>query len=94
MKIEYLYEFLDLVETMNYSLSASRLYISQPTLSRHIQAMEKELGFPLFHTSSHAYRCTADGSSQDGRGLGSVQAYRLLDVPTADSGERPTKTTK
>lgn len=61
MKIEYLYEFLDLVETMNYSLSASRLYISQPTLSRHIKAMEKELGFPLFNTTSHGISLTRTG---------------------------------
>lgn len=61
MKIEYLKEYLDLAETMNYSLSAGRLYISQPTLSRHIQTMEKELGFSLVETSSHGITLTKTG---------------------------------
>lgn len=30
MKIEYIREFMDLAETLNYSASSGRLYISQP----------------------------------------------------------------
>ena len=62
MKLEYLREFLDLTETLNYSLSAGRLFLSQPTLSRHIQAMEKELGFSLVITSNHGIELTRAGT--------------------------------
>lgn len=62
MKIEYIREFMDLAETLNYSASSGRLYISQPTLTRHIQAMEKEIGSPLVVTSSHGVELTREGS--------------------------------
>lgn len=48
MDISYLNEFVVLAEVKKYSAAAQRLHISQPTLSRHIQAMEAELGSPLF----------------------------------------------
>lgn len=62
MKLEYIREYLDLTETLNYSVSSRRLYISQPTLTRHIQAMEKELGFALINTSSHNIWLTKAGT--------------------------------
>lgn len=48
MDINYLIEFLALVENKNYSEAADKLYISQSTLSKHIIALEKELNFVLF----------------------------------------------
>lgn len=52
MNVTYLFEHLDelllLAEIQNYSEAADALYISQSSLSKHIQIMEKELGAPLF----------------------------------------------
>lgn len=52
MDINYLFEHLDefllLAEQQNYSETADALYISQSSLSKHIQIIEKELGAPLF----------------------------------------------
>lgn len=48
MDIEYLKEFIALSTTLNYLEAAENLFISQPTLTRHIQALESELGAPLF----------------------------------------------
>ena len=45
MKTEHMREFLELAETKNYSSAAKNLFISQPTLSRRIQAIEEELGY-------------------------------------------------
>lgn len=61
MKIEFIREFLHLTETLNFSLSASQLFISQPTLSRHIQILEKEIGHSLVYTSSHGVFLTKYG---------------------------------
>ena len=47
MNTERLYEFLVLSRVLNYSRAAKALYISQPILTRHIQALEAELGVPL-----------------------------------------------
>lgn len=44
MRIEYLREFLAIAEKGSFSQAALALHISQPALSNHIQAMERELG--------------------------------------------------
>ena len=61
MKIEHIREFLEVTETLNYSIAAKNLYTSQSAITRHIQAMEKELGVKLFDTSSHGVTLTDAG---------------------------------
>lgn len=53
--------FLEVVKRGNFSLAAANLYMSQPTLSRHIQALEEELGAPLFIRANNAVRLTDIG---------------------------------
>lgn len=48
MNIEVILEFIDLAETLNFTKTAQRCRIAQPALSKHIAAMEKELGVELF----------------------------------------------
>lgn len=52
MDISYIKEFVILAETMNYTAAAYQMHLSQSTLSRHIQTLEKELGHSLFHRST------------------------------------------
>ena len=40
--------FLTLVEEKNYTKTASKLYITQPSVTHHIKALEKELNVSLF----------------------------------------------
>ncbi|MGV3126453.1 LysR family transcriptional regulator [Streptococcus orisratti] len=42
MNIHHLREFITLAEVQNYLEAAEELFISQSTLSKHIQALEKE----------------------------------------------------
>jgi hypothetical protein len=49
MDIELLRGFVTLAMKRNFSLAAKALYISQPTLSRRIVALEKELGCKLIN---------------------------------------------
>lgn len=63
MKTEYMREFLELAAEKNYSLAARKLFISQPTLSRHVQAIEEVLGYPLVESSSHGVKLTEYGFS-------------------------------
>lgn len=48
MDLKYIREFVSLAETNNYFETAERLFITPSSLSRHIKALEDELGMPLF----------------------------------------------
>lgn len=52
MDIEYFREFSELAMTGNYLAAAAKLHLSQSTLSRHIQAFEKELGVSVFNRNT------------------------------------------
>lgn len=60
--LEQMREFVILAEERNYLVAADMLYSTQATLSRHIMAMEKELGFPLFNRSTKKIELTQEGS--------------------------------
>lgn len=62
MTLTELSEFAELCNTMNYLQAAENLYISQSTLSRHVQAMEKELGVPLFVRNKRHMALTEEGA--------------------------------
>lgn len=53
--------FLTIVEERNYSKAAERLFLSQPTLSRYIMALEKELGCVLFNRTTKKVELTDEG---------------------------------
>ena len=48
MELKYIREFVSLAETGSYFETADRLFITTSSLSRHIKALEDELGMPLF----------------------------------------------
>ena len=54
MEIAVLREFVSLAENLNFSTTAKRLFITQSTLSRHIAALEHELGCRLFEARAVA----------------------------------------
>lgn len=61
MQIEHLREFLMLACTANISETAKELYLTQSTLSRHITALEEEIGAKLFSRSAHSVQLTPIG---------------------------------
>ena len=61
MTSERLYEFFVLSKTLNFSRAAEQLFISQSVLSKHIAAMEKEMGTPLVQRTSHSVTLTEAG---------------------------------
>ncbi len=52
MDLEYVKEFVTLAKIQNFMEAADSLYISQSSLSKHIQSLETELGVQLFERSS------------------------------------------
>lgn len=63
MNIEYLHEFFVLAYRLNFSAAAKELHMSQPTLSSHIAALEKELGATLFDRDSQSVSLTPAGKA-------------------------------
>ena len=53
--------FLALSQSLNFTQTAEELFITQPTLSRSIAAMEQELGMQLLRRSTKAVELTAAG---------------------------------
>ncbi len=63
MHISQLEQFCVLAEKLNYSTAAKILFVSQPTLSRTIMALETELGAPLFERNKQNVRLSNAGKN-------------------------------
>jgi len=61
MHLFYVIDFVKLVEIGNFSATADELYISQSSLSKHIQSLEKVLGVKLIHRSPRKISLTEGG---------------------------------
>ena len=63
MKLELLHEFVVLAKHQSFTSAARELYQSQPNLSMHINAMEKELGHALFERNNSSVSLTPAGTA-------------------------------
>ncbi|MDR3413854.1 MAG: LysR family transcriptional regulator [Formivibrio sp.] len=63
MDIRQLKYFITVAEERNISRAATRLFISQPPLTRHIQALEEELNVQLFTRTSWGVELTQAGEA-------------------------------
>lgn len=53
--------FLSVADHLSFTRAAEELYVSQPTVSKQIALMERELGFKLFSRSNQGVRLTYTG---------------------------------
>ncbi len=53
MDIERLREFAEVAKLRSFTRAAEELGVSQPSLSRHLASLEKELGFMLLERDTH-----------------------------------------
>lgn len=58
MEVRVLRYFIEVVQERNISNAAKRLHISQPTLSRQLMDLEKELGITLFERGHRQIKLT------------------------------------
>lgn len=54
--------FLDLARELNYTRTAQNLYLTQPTITKHIQTLEKDLQVRLFDYAHKKLTLTKDGN--------------------------------
>lgn len=61
MDVNVLREFVVLSEELNYSAASERLFVSRPSLTKHMQLLESELGVHLLDRNSHSVSLTPAG---------------------------------
>ena len=61
MELRVLHYFLMVAREENITKAAQLLHVTQPTLSRQLMPLEKELGVQLFHRGKHSVRLTEEG---------------------------------
>jgi DNA-binding transcriptional LysR family regulator len=82
MELRHLRYFVTLAEELHFGRAAQRLHIQQPPLSRQIQLLEAELGFPLFERSRRRVELTPAGHALLGRAR---QVFDALDAAIHDA---------
>lgn len=61
MELEHLREFAAVARYLNFTEAADKLHVSQPTLSKHITALEHEMGVTLFNRTPSRVTLTKEG---------------------------------
>ncbi|MEB3190410.1 MAG: LysR family transcriptional regulator [Snowella sp.] len=90
MRIEQLQAFLAVAESGNFGQAARKFGVTQSTVSRQIQSLESDLGFPLFHRTAHA-KLTIAGEKLLPRARKICQEWSLASQEIADlqAGKQP-----
>src|SRR3977135_2012240 len=81
MNLQHLRAFAALVDHGGVARAAARLHLSQPALSRQIQALEAELGVPLFDRIGRRVQLTSEGEER-------LRCGRRLRAEADSLGER------
>lgn len=61
MRIQHLRECIKLSQNLNFTQTAREFFITQPVLSKHISALEKDLGITIFVRNQHGVTITPEG---------------------------------
>jgi len=62
LELKQLEAFVKVYELQNFSKAADELFLSQPSISAYINALEKEVGSKLIHRSTKTFQATKSGT--------------------------------
>lgn len=67
--------FLAVASSLSFTQAATRLELSQPTVSQQVRRLEESVGRPLFVRDTHGVRLTQDGEAMAGFARGILAAH-------------------
>ncbi|WP_250285287.1 MULTISPECIES: LysR substrate-binding domain-containing protein [unclassified Frankia] len=73
MEFRHLVSFLAIADELHFGRAAGKLHLAQPSLSQHLQRLEREVGVKLVARTSHEVRLTPAGVAFQ------AEAKRILD---------------
>ena len=86
-RIELMNTFVQIVEAGSLSAAATQLHTTQPTVSRRLQTLEKQLGLRLLRRSTHALKLTEDGERCYARARELLQDWEAFEAELRGDGE-------
>ncbi|GAA5069292.1 DNA-binding transcriptional LysR family regulator [Thermocatellispora tengchongensis] len=63
IELRHLISFLAIAEELHFGRAAARLHLAQPSLSQHLQRLERSVGVELVARNSHEVRLTPAGEA-------------------------------
>lgn len=92
MNLRQLYYFLEVAETGNVSRAATRVWISQPALSRQLQLLEEDLGVRLFERKARGIVLTEAGELLRRRAAALMKEVAAVKEEVSTHAEEPSGT--
>lgn len=88
-RITLMKTFVRIVEAGSLSAAAAQMGTTQPTVSRRLQALERSLGLPLLHRSTHAMKLTEDGERCFERAKELLASLEAFETDLRAAGDEP-----
>lgn len=88
MNLKQLEAFVCVAETKSFSKAGKKLYLTQPTVSSHIQGLETELGSRLFIRTTKEVVLSADGEKLYGSAKQMLQLEKQILKEFKDKGSK------
>lgn len=86
-RIELMNTFVRIVEAGSLSAAATQMRTTQPTVSRRLQTLEKQLGIRLLRRSTHALKLTEDGERCFARARDLIADWQSFEADMRGDGE-------
>ncbi|WP_145578008.1 LysR family transcriptional regulator [Yersinia mollaretii] len=88
-RIELMQTFIRIVEAGSLSGAAVRLGISQPTISRRLQTLERLLGLKLLQRTTHTMKLTDDGERCYAHAKALINSWNIMEDDLRSATDEP-----